>query len=166
MRFNAPVLALSVAASLFGMSVAAAQTAQTAPPAQPAFAVPPYRNLHVYPKDISRADLLANMKLFSQSLGVRCTYCHVGEEGKPLSTFDFASDAKEKKKIARDMLRMAHRLNTDLPGITGDPTARITCFTCHRGSTKPLVRPPEGAPNTVPPPPAPAPAKAAERGGS
>jgi hypothetical protein len=166
MRFNAPVLALSVASGLFGMSVAAAQTAQTAPTAQPAFAVPPYRNLHVYPKDISRADLLANMKLFSQSLGVRCTYCHVGEEGKPLSTFDFASDAKEKKKIARDMLRMAHRLNTDLPGITGDPTARITCFTCHRGSTKPLVRPPEGAPNTVPPPPAPAPAKPAERGGS
>jgi len=95
---------------------------------------------------------------------VRCTYCHVGEEGKPLSTFDFASDAKEKKKIARDMLRMAHRLNTDLPGITGDPSARITCYTCHRGSTKPLVTPPEGAPNTVPPPPAAAPAKPPERG--
>jgi len=163
MRFNAPVLALSVAAGLFGISVAAAQTAQ---PAQPTFAVPPYRNLHVYPKDISRADLLANMKLFSQSLGVRCTYCHVGEEGKPLSTFGFASDAKEKKKIARDMLRMAHRLNTDLPGITGDPTARITCFTCHRGSTKPLVRPPEGAPNTVPPPPRARAHPRAERGGS
>jgi len=164
MRFNAPVLALSAAAGLFGMSVAAAQTGQPAPPAQPPFAVPPFKNLQVFPKDISRADLLANMKLFAQSLGVRCTYCHVGEEGKPLSTFDFASDAKEKKKIARDMLRMAHRLNTDLPGITGDPSARITCFTCHRGSTKPLVAPPEGAPNTVPPPPAAAPAKPPERG--
>jgi len=163
MRLNAPVLALSTAAGLFGISVAAAQTAPPAPPAQAPFAVPPYKNLQVFPKDISRENLIANMKLFALSLGVRCTYCHVGEEGKPLSTFDFASDAKQKKKIARDMLRMAHRLNTDLPGITGDPSARITCYTCHRGSTKPIVTP-AGAPNTLPPPSTAAPAKPVERG--
>jgi len=115
----------------------------------------------VLPSGISRADLISTMKLFTQSLGVRCTYCHVGEEGKPLSTFDFASDAKNHKDTARGMLRMADRLNSELPGITGLPDARVTCFTCHRGSTKPLAAPAPGAPSAVPPPP---PAKPTERG--
>ena len=160
MKPGIPAFALIGAASLFGVSVAVAQTAPPlAAPAQAPFAVPPYKNLKVFPKDISRANLLSNMKLFSQSLGVRCIYCHVGTEGQPLSTFDFASDAKEHKAIARDMLRMAHRLNTDLPGITGDPSARISCFTCHRGSEKPVADVPAGAvlvpprPGAAPPPP-------------
>src|SRR4051794_8021197 len=95
-----PTLVLLASAGLFGLSVAAAQTP---PPAQPPFAVPPYKNLKVFPANITRAQLLSNMKFFSQSLGVRCTHCHVGEEGKPLSTFDFASDAKDKKTVARKM---------------------------------------------------------------
>jgi len=58
---------------------------QTTPPqAGPApFANPPYKNLKVFPQDITRPQLLSNMKLFSQSLGVRCTFCHVGQEGAP-----------------------------------------------------------------------------------
>src|SRR6059058_3640019 len=93
MKIGTPAIALLAATAIFGVSVAAAQTAPppAAAPAQPPFAVPPFKNLKVLPKDISRADLLSTMKFFSQSLGVRCTNCHVGEEGKPLSTFDFAS---------------------------------------------------------------------------
>ena len=138
----------------FGVSVAVAQAgAPPAPPALPPFANPPFKNLKVFPQDIQRAQLLSNMKFFSQSLGVRCTFCHVGEEGKPLSTFDFASDAKAKKLTARAMLQMAHKLNKD--EFQGE--MKITCFTCHRGSTKPLTEPPAPpAPTTVPPP---APAK-------
>jgi len=152
-------MALIAAAATFGVSVAVAQTLP--PPSaalQPPFAVPPFKNLKVFPKDISRADLLSNMKFFSQSLGVRCTYCHVGEEGKPLSTFDFASDAKDHKTIARGMIRLADHINQDqLPKILVDPEAKVSCYTCHRGSTKPLTAPPPGAPNTVPPPPGAAP---------
>jgi photosynthetic reaction center cytochrome c subunit len=165
MRLDVPVFALAAAAGLFGISVAAAQTPP--PAAQPPFAVPPFKNLKVLPKDIARGDLLASMKFFSQSLGVRCTYCHVGTEGQPLSTFDFASDAKEHKKIARDMMRLVQHLNTDhLPAITGLPDAKVTCFTCHRGATKPATAPAPDSPNTVPPPakPAPAPPVKNERG--
>jgi len=134
----------------FGVSVAVAQAgAPPAPPALPPFANPPFKNLKVFPQDIQRAQLLSNMKFFSQSLGVRCTFCHVGEEGKPLSTFDFASDAKAKKLTARAMLQMAHKLNKD----EFDGEMKVTCFTCHRGSTKPLTEPPPPpAPTTVPPP--------------
>ena len=132
----------------FGVSVAVAQAG--APPPAPTFANPPYKNLKVFPRDIQRAQLLTNMKFFSQSLGVRCTFCHVGEEGKPMSTFDFASDAKAKKLTARAMLQMVHKLNKD----EFDGEIKVTCFTCHRSSTKPLTEPRPAAPTTVPPPPA------------
>src|SRR6185436_14426884 len=145
MKLGASGLALAVAALTFGVSVAAAQPGP-APPAP--FANPPYKNLVVLPSGISRAELISTMKLFTQSLGVRCTYCHVGEEGKPLSTFDFASDAKNHKQRARVMLLMAHRINSE----DFDVQMKVTCFTCHRGSTKPLTAPPPGA-NFVPPPP-------------
>ena len=132
------------AVACFGVSVAVAQDLPPPSPAlQPAFAVPPFKNLKVFPKDIGRADLLSNMKFFSQSLGVRCSYCHVGEEGKPLSTFDFASDAKNKKQTARKMLAMAHRINSQDFDQAEDPgRLKVTCYTCHGGSTKPLTAPP------------------------
>ena len=134
-----PIAVLGIAAASFGLSVAFAQTAAPpAPPAQAPFVVPPYKNLKVLPKTIARADLLNTMKTFAQSLGVRCTFCHVGEEGKPLATFDFASDAKANKAIARDMMRLAARLNkTDLPAIAGLENPRVTCYTCHRGAKEP-----------------------------
>jgi hypothetical protein len=153
MKPGIPAVALFLSAIAFTVSVAAAQTAPPPPPAQAPFAVPPFKNLKVLPKDISRADLLANMKFFSQSLGVRCTYCHVGTEGQPLATFDFASDAKEHKNTARAMLAMVATLNSKtLPAATGLPDAKVTCFTCHRGSTKPATEVPAGV-VLVPPPP-------------
>jgi hypothetical protein len=158
MKPGIPALALFVSTVAFTVSVAAAQTPPPPAPAQAPFAVPPFKNLRVLPKDIGRADLIANMKFFSQSLGVRCTYCHVGTDGQPLSTFDFASDAKEHKSTARAMLAMVATLNSKtLPAATGLPDAKVTCFTCHRGSTKPATEIPP--PATPQPPPAPAPAK-------
>src|SRR6478672_6089274 len=133
MRPGLPGLALMIASACFGLSVAVAQNLP--PPSaalQPQFAVPPYKNLKIFPKDISRADLLSNMKFFSQSLGVRCTFCHVGAEGQPLTTFDFASDAKEEKLTARKMLVMAHRINSQDFGIQMGGEPKVTCFTCHR----------------------------------
>jgi cytochrome c peroxidase len=143
-------MALAAAAATFGAAVAIAQG--TLPPAPAPFAVPPYKNLKILPHDITRLQLLGTMKLFSQSLGVRCTFCHVGEEGKPLSTIDFASDAKEKKATARKMLAMVHRINEQDFGVHDFSQVKVTCFTCHRGATKPLTAPPADAP--VPPPPA------------
>jgi len=154
MKSRVPAIALAAAAAAFGISVAAAQTAP--PAAAPAAAPPPFKNLQVFPKDISRPDLVANMKFFAQSLGVRCTFCHVGTEGQPLSTFDFASDAKKEKLTARKMLAMVHRINADDFHVTDMSQVKVTCFTCHRGSTKPATQIPPGA-VLVPPPPGGAP---------
>ena len=156
---NREKLALAAGCAAFLAAVATAQA--PAPPAAGPMS-PPYKNLQVLPKDISREQLVGNMKFFAQSLGVRCTHCHVGAEGQPLSTFDFASDAKPAKLVARKMLAMVHRINEQDFGVKDFKDVKVTCYTCHRGSTKPLTAPPPDV-NLVPPPPAPAP-KASERG--
>ena len=155
MKLGIPEIALSAAAAVFGVSVAVAQTGG---PPNLSFADPPHKNLKILPKDIPGPQLLSTMKFFSQSLGVRCTFCHVGEEGKPLSTFDFESDAKREKQTARKMLAMVHRINAEDFGVTDFSKVKVTCFTCHRGSQHPATFPPPDA--AVPPPP---PAKS-ERG--
>jgi tetratricopeptide (TPR) repeat protein len=81
------------------------------------------------------------MRGFTRSLGVRCTYCHVGEEGKPLSTYDFASDANPNKDRARGMLRMLKSINEQLKAIPASGPKRVNmwCHTCHAGRPKPTT---------------------------
>jgi hypothetical protein len=158
MKLGIPGLALVASATLLGVSVAAAQTAPPQPPAM-TFADPPHKNLKVLPADMSRAQLISTMKFFAQSLGVRCTFCHVGTEGQPLSTFDFPADTKPEKGTARAMIRMVQHINADyLPAATGLPDAKVTCFSCHRGAKKPATEVPAGV-VLVPPPPGAAPPK-------
>jgi hypothetical protein len=141
MKPGIPEIGLAAAAALFGVSVAFAQTA--APPPPPSFANPPHKNLKVLPQDISGPELIGAMKFFAMSLGVRCSFCHVGEEGKPLSTYDFASDAKKEKQTARRMIAMADRINKEDFGVTEVSKHKVTCFTCHRGSPHPATIPPQ-----------------------
>src|SRR6185503_13100269 len=60
--------------------------------AQAQFPPQKLQNLKVFPKDIPVRALLDTMGGFTRALGVRCSYCHVGNEGEPLSTYDFAAD--------------------------------------------------------------------------
>ena len=149
---NREKLLLAAGCAAFLAAVASAQP-EPAPPA-PVAALPAFKNLQVFPKNIARADLIANMKFFAQSLGVRCTNCHVGTEGQP-STFDFASDAKKEKQTARKMLAMVHRINSEDFGVKDFKDVKVTCYTCHRGATRPLTAPPPAAAPT----PAPAPSE-------
>lgn len=107
--------------------------------AQAAAQVPAtFTNLQVLPKDVPPRRLVDTMKGFAMGLGVRCEFCHVGE-GADLSKFDFAADSKGTKLTARRMIQMLSSVNEQLADI-GDPAAagpKVTCFTCHRGATKP-----------------------------
>lgn len=99
-----------------------------------------FTNLQVFPKDITGQNLVAAMKQFCFDLNVRCEHCHVGE-GNDLSKFDFASDTKPAKVTARLMLKMVGAINDEhLKPLGPAPAARVTCFTCHRGATKPATR--------------------------
>src|SRR5579864_438339 len=98
-------------------------------------------NLKVLPKDWSGDRLRPVMIGFTRALGVRCSYCHKGEEGKPLATYDFASDANPNKDRAREMLRMLGDINDHLKKIqpSGDQRVNMWCDTCHRGRPRPMT---------------------------
>jgi hypothetical protein len=126
-------------------------------------------NLQVIPQDIGAERLRFIMQNFTRSLGVRCSFCHVGQ-GDFLN-WDFASDANPHKEVARDMMRMTRELNQEtLAGIEGlheveEGAFRVTCWTCHRGNATPETSPPpepdEAAP-AEPPAPADTPAPPAD----
>jgi hypothetical protein len=98
-----------------------------------------YTNLKLLPKDIPYDELVERMRGFTKALGERCNFCHKGEEGQPLSTYDFASDENEHKTIARTMITMLEDINTrHLKGLGDDEKpARISCNTCHQGRKDP-----------------------------
>lgn len=99
------------------------------------------KNLQVLPKDWPGSRLQPVMIGFTRALGVRCLYCHKGEEGKPLSTFDFASDENPNKDRAREMLRMLGTIDDHLNKIqpSGDQRVNMWCHTCHRGRPRPTT---------------------------
>src|SRR4051812_689512 len=99
------------------------------------------KNLQVLPKEFGGKKLAAVMRGWTRALGVRCVYCHVGEEGKPLSTFDFASDANPNKDRTRQMDRMLGTITAQLKDFprTGEKRVNMWCHTCHAGRPKPMT---------------------------
>lgn len=95
-------------------------------------------NLQVLPADFPPERLSAVMRGFTNALGVRCTYCHVGEDGRPLSTYDFASDANPNKDRARAMYRLLGVVNEELAGFEpSGERVNVWCHTCHAGKPRP-----------------------------
>ena len=98
------------------------------------------KNLKVLPADTGPEKLSAIMRGFTRALGVRCQYCHVGEEGKPLTTFDFVSDANPNKDRARQMYRMLGTINAQLKEFPrSGQKVNMWCHTCHAGRPKPMT---------------------------
>jgi hypothetical protein len=98
-------------------------------------------NVSVIPRNTPVPEVIATMRAFSQALGVRCTYCHVGADSLPLTAYDFTSDEKRAKQVARLMMEMVVTLNTVHLAAIPDrpaPPVRATCETCHRGVSRPM----------------------------
>ena len=91
------------------------------------------KNIQVL-KGMPSSQLLPVMHFMRTSLGVRCDYCHIAENGK------YWMDDKAAKQTARKMLQMVFEINK----ANFEGKAVVTCNTCHRGSTKPLPIPPIG----------------------
>jgi tetratricopeptide (TPR) repeat protein len=107
-----------------------------------------FTNLQVWPTDTPRAVVLNFMNAFDRSLGVECNYCHVQNNGR----FDFASDEKREKRVARKMILFRDSINVELAAIvdkpvTAGPTSvearpgaptRVLCASCHHGLPVPV----------------------------
>ena len=113
-----------------------AVVAQGGPPGGPP---PPPKNLQVLPKDLTRPQVLQIMRGVAGALGVRCDYCHVANMVDGREVLDPAADDKDKKGVARDMMRMVTEINDKLAGMgrTLTPRTRVQCETCHHGLSKP-----------------------------
>src|SRR5262245_64075021 len=71
-------------------------------------------NVRVIPRSTPVIEVIGTMRNFAGDLGVRCQFCHVGEEGLPLERFDFTSDEKRTKQVARQMMLMVQEINRRL----------------------------------------------------
>jgi len=89
---------------------------------------PAFKNLQVL-KDVPSDQLLPAMQFISASLGVQCEFCHVRDA--------FNRDDKQTKQTARRMIQMVFAL--DANQFHGERA--VTCYTCHRGSRKPVSIP-------------------------
>ena len=110
------------------------------PWARPAGAQIPekFTNLKVLPRDISRDQLIGTMRGFSAALGVRCDFCHAQGDTARGRGLDFASDAKDEKRVARVMMKMADEINGKLiPRARIQSPAAVGCVTCHHGVERP-----------------------------
>jgi photosynthetic reaction center cytochrome c subunit len=107
-------------------------------------------------KGMPAGKVYPTMDFFRASLGERCTFCH--EETDRAGRTDRAGDGKPAKLMTRKMMQMVFAINKN----TFDGRLVVTCYSCHRGSTKPVV----GMPLATSQEPQPAPAEAEEVGGT
>jgi len=81
-------------------------------------------------------DVMANMQVISQALGVSCEYCHAAPRGSGLP--------EPKKEIARAMMAMTRQINASVQAATskaGSEVTAVQCITCHRGVPVPQQLP-------------------------
>ncbi|MEO5814841.1 MAG: c-type cytochrome [Gemmatimonadaceae bacterium] len=96
-------------------------------------------NTKVFAHPTPVTQVIGAMRNFTSDLGVRCQFCHVGREGQPLDQFDFASDEKRTKLVARQMMLMVQEINRRVDTLprAGGAALQVTCGTCHRGVSRP-----------------------------
>src|SRR6185295_310346 len=92
-----------------------------------------------------QSQLIPVMNFFAASMGRRCNYCHVNNQGQ----WDYASDAKPEKTSAREMIKLVMDINKTTERMKLDP---VSCYTCHRGRTSPQSIPALPLPMPSPPP--------------
>ena len=87
-----------------------------------------FKNIQIL-KGIPAEQLVPAMQFISYSLGVQCSFCHV--EGA------LEKDDKKPKQTARKMMQMMAAINQS----NFNGKMRVTCYSCHRGSTRPVSAP-------------------------
>src|SRR5258705_920785 len=105
---------------------------------------PVYTNLKVLPKGLNKQQLDKIMDEFKDALGVKCSFCHVHKKDNPRE-WDFPSDEKPEKTVARKMITMANKINKKFfhgKSKYGDDNAlmEVRCVTCHHGTAHPEMK--------------------------
>jgi hypothetical protein len=107
---------------------------QAAPPADRSpMAAEVFKNVTIL-RGIPVDEFMGTMGFFSSSLGLNCTDCHVDESGGSWARY---ADESPLKMQTRRMMVMVQTINkTNFGG-----RQVVTCYSCHRGNTRPAVMP-------------------------
>lgn len=128
-------------------SIAQAPQTPAPPPGGQHWTSPAPTNLQVLPKTLTGDQVHDIMEGYESELGVHCSYCHaedpknVGPNGR--KRLDFASDAKDEKKMARIMIAMTDEINKNYVAKVAamdempEKAPPVTCGTCHQGHEDP-----------------------------
>ncbi len=84
-------------------------------------------NVEVMDPSMRLMDARRYMILFNEALGLQCRDCH--------DLRDFASDEKDLKLVAREMMKLELEINEEWFPDHEDPA--VTCWTCHQGQRNP-----------------------------
>jgi hypothetical protein len=106
---------------------------QAVPQERPQLAEQVFKNVQVL-RGIPVKEFMGTMGMFSASLGLNCTDCHVEEAGGDWSRY---ADETELKRTSRRMMAMVTSLNKSMFG----GRQAVSCFSCHRGINRPRVIP-------------------------
>src|SRR5712664_1668114 len=106
----------------------AARQALSSNAAVPRLAEEEFKNIQAL-KGIPAEQVIPSMQFIAASLGVECEYCHVVHANE--------KDDKKTKVTARKMINMMMAINKD----NFEDKREVTCYSCHRGSVRPVSTP-------------------------
>jgi hypothetical protein len=145
LRAGRSSLAIATAIIVWATTVAVI-VGQAPPPVTVQMSDQVFKNVQVL-KGIPVDEFMGTMGLFSAALTVCCGDCHTGA-GTSNPKWE---DDPPKKRTARRMMQMVAAINRD--NFNGRQV--VTCWTCHRGSERPMATPPldkmYGEPTIEPP---------------
>ena len=115
---------------LFGAALAANQAA---PAARSPLSEEVFKNIQVL-KGMPVDQFMGTMSFFSSSTGMNCTDCHTSESGGNWALYATDTPLKQRARVMVVMMNTINRTNFGGRQV-------VTCFTCHRGNTRPSVMP-------------------------
>jgi hypothetical protein len=110
-----------------------ARSGQGAAAERPQLAEEVFKNVQLL-KGIPVKEFMGTMGMFSASLGLNCTDCHVEEAGGNWARY---ADDTDLKRTARRMMTMVDSLNKSMFG----GRRLVSCYSCHRGANRPQAIP-------------------------
>lgn len=118
---------------MFSVAMVSGQAAPAGQAARPQMSEEVFKNVQIL-KGIPVDEFMDTMGMFAAALSLNCVDCHTPES---VGSWDRFADETSLKRTARRMILMVNTLNKDNFG----GRKVVTCYTCHRGDTRPKFVP-------------------------
>ena len=128
-----PAIAATAIMYLSGVVLVSGQAGPSGQGARPQLAEEVFKNVQIL-KGVPVDEFMDTMGMFAAALSLNCVDCHTPES---VGTWDKFAEETSLKRTARRMMTMVNALNKENFG----GRKVVTCYTCHRGDTRPKFVP-------------------------